>query len=165
MILVTVGTHDHGFNRLVQPMDELAADLNETVVIQRGSSTYEPQHAGHFQLTTSEHMAQLTEAAAVIVTHAAAGAVILAMQKGKPLVVVPRRQQFGEHLDDHQLQLAKALEKQGKAAIVYEPSPLTLLEALVKVVGANNYHPQGAAQLKSQLRQLVTGDSPTHQEL
>lgn len=136
-------------------MDELAAEMDETVVIQRGSSTYEPQHAGHFQLTTSEHMTQLTEAATAIVTHAAAGAVILALQKGKPLVIVPRRQRFGEHLDDHQLQLAKALEEQGKVAVVYEPSPMTLRAALLKASGVNKHHPQSVVHLVSELRQLV----------
>ncbi len=136
-------------------MDELAAELDQTVVIQRGNSTYEPQHAGHFQLTSSEKMAQLTQAAAVIVTHAAAGAVILALQQGKPLIVVPRLQQFGEHLDDHQLQLAKALENQGKVTVVYEPSTLRLRVALAQASAANKQQSQGVAQLVSALRHLL----------
>jgi beta-1,4-N-acetylglucosaminyltransferase len=130
MILVTVGTHSQGFNRLVRAADELAAELDEPIIIQRGSSTYQPQHAEHFQFTTSQRMVELTQQARVIVTHAAAGAIITVLREGKPLVVVPRLKQFGEHIDDHQQQLAEALAANGRAAAVTMPSANLLREAL-----------------------------------
>ena len=88
MILVTVGTHPQGFDRLVRAMDEVAAKLAEPVIIQRGSSIYQPQHANSFEFTVSEQMRQLTQEARIIVAHAAAGTIILALCAGKPLVVV-----------------------------------------------------------------------------
>ena len=120
MILVTVGTHSQGFDRLIKAMDQLAAEIDERVVIQRGSSTYLPQHAEHFQWTSSQQMEQLTDNARVVVAHAAAGAIILALRLGKPLVVVPRLRYYGEHFDDHQKQLAAAIASQGRAIVIYD---------------------------------------------
>ncbi|MBN1993410.1 MAG: beta-1,4-galactosyltransferase [Anaerolineae bacterium] len=132
MILVTVGTHNQGFDRLVQAADELAAELDERVIIQRGSSTYRPKHAEYFDFATSQRMVELTQAARIIVMHAAAGAIITALRQGKPLVVVPRLKQFGEVVDDHQQQLATALQARGQAVVVTEPSISTLFSVLVQ---------------------------------
>jgi beta-1,4-N-acetylglucosaminyltransferase len=156
MILVTVGTHNQGFNRLVQAMDELAARLDEPVVIQRGSSTYEPQHAAHFSFTTGQHMAQLTSEARVVVCHAAAGTIIMALRQGKPLVVVPRLQRCGEVVDDHQLQLAAGLADTGRAIAVREPAATTLQMAIDKVIPyrvENKEASQLVQALRGQLQQ------------
>ncbi|MCL4294099.1 MAG: beta-1,4-galactosyltransferase [Anaerolineae bacterium] len=154
MILVTVGTHHQGFNRLVQAMDELAARLDEPVVIQRGSSSYEPQHAENFQFATGPHMAQLTAEARVVVSHAAAGAIIVALRQGKPLIVVPRLQRFGEVVDDHQLQLAAALAETDRVIAVHEPSAATL-RAAIDQVAHHQVENKGAVQLVQTLRQQL----------
>src|SRR4051812_30859445 len=104
MILVTVGTHAQGFDRLVKPMDELAKQINEKVIIQYGSSSYQPKYADHFQWASSEQMEQYTLDAHIIITHAAAGAIILALKQKKRLVLIPRLKVHKEHFDDHQLQ-------------------------------------------------------------
>jgi UDP-N-acetylglucosamine transferase subunit ALG13 len=156
MILVTVGTHDVGFNRLVKAMDELAATLNEQVVIQRGSSTYEPKYAEYFQLTTSQHMEQLTEQARVVVAHAAAGSIMVTLLRNKPLVVIPRLLRFGESIDDHQLQLAKALDAQSRAVTVYEPSADTLRIAIDNAMQQRVQQHDGPTQLVHALRKQLT---------
>ena len=130
MILVSVGTHNKGFDRLVQAMDALAGEIDERVIIQRGATAWQPQHAAGFTFMSGEDMAQLTAEARVIVTHAAAGSAMLAISLGKPLVLVPRLQRFDEHMDDHQVQLAQALNALGRAVAVYEPTPATLREAI-----------------------------------
>jgi UDP-N-acetylglucosamine transferase subunit ALG13 len=130
MILVTVGTHDRGFERLVRAADELAALVDEEVLIQYGSSRYIPQQAQGFQWASSQEMERLTQAARLVVTHAAAGAVILALRLGKPLVVVARRQCYGEHIDDHQQQLAAALQAGNLAVSVDHPTSITLQRAI-----------------------------------
>ena len=136
MILVTVGTHDRGFDRLVRSMDLYAATTGERVVIQRGSSAYEPRHADSLTFTDYETMEALNRAARLVVTHAAAGAIILALRLGKPLVVVPRRAADGEALDDHQHQLAAALAAQGRVQVVAEPSCEALQEAIERAIPA-----------------------------
>jgi UDP-N-acetylglucosamine transferase subunit ALG13 len=115
MIFVTVGTHTGGFDRLVRAADEMAALLDERVVIQRGSSAYRPVHADHFQWVLSHEIDALMREARVIVAQAGAGTVIQAFQASRPLVLMPRLRQFGENHNDHQRQLADALHAQGRA--------------------------------------------------
>ena len=52
MIFVTVGNHSQGFDRLIQKMDEVAIDLDEKVVMQTGTATYEPKNVEHFSAST-----------------------------------------------------------------------------------------------------------------
>lgn len=156
MILVTVGTHNQGFDRLIRPMDELCAELDEHVVMQIGASIYEPQHAEFFRFTSSEQMVELTRQASTIVMHAAAGSVILALQMGKALVLVPRLKRFGECIDDHQLQLATQLAQQNQAVCVATPTKEALRMALNKA-SQQKYVLAGATQLVTALRQELSG--------
>lgn len=155
MIFVTVGTHDAGFDRLVTAVDQLATTWDEKIIIQRGSSTYEPMYATHFKWATSEEMEQLTADARVLITHAAAGAVILGLQKQTPLIVVPRIKKYGEHIDDHQLQLAKAVSEQDRAVAVFDPTASSLRHALSTI---NNYQIglQNNLQLVNAVQQQLT---------
>lgn len=41
----------------------------------------------------------------IVITHGGTGAIIGAVKKGKKVIAVPRRAKYGEHVDDHQLQL------------------------------------------------------------
>lgn len=155
MILVTVGTHNHGFNRLVQAMDELAAELDEQVIIQRGSSAFEPIHAEHFDWAPGQRMEQLNREARIIIMHAAAGSILTALLLGKALIVVPRQQQYGECIDNHQRQLATALHTQGRAIAVYQPSKEALHEAIQKAAQLEIKN-RGATQLVAALNQQLT---------
>jgi beta-1,4-N-acetylglucosaminyltransferase len=156
VILVTVGLHQAGFERLVRAMDAYAAASHERVVIQRGSAAYRPRHADHFRFAPPDRMAALSQEARVIVAHAAAGTAVLALRLGKPLVLVPRRQAFGEHLDDHQQELAHALAAGGRAVVVDHPAPWTLRQA---VVAAACLPPAGGdpTPLLAALRELLAG--------
>lgn len=151
MILVTVGTHPQGFERLVRAADELAASLDERVVIQYGASGYIPQRAEGFRFTAGQEMERLTAEARLVVTHAAAGAIILALQQGKPLVLVPRLKRYREHLDDHQTQLARALHDQRRAIAVFDPSAAALAQA-VRQIGEIASAPADASGLVDALR-------------
>lgn len=152
MIFVTVGTNpDMGFDRFVKAMDELAATLEERVVIQHGCSSYKPQHAEHFDFISGKEFEQLNKEARLVVSHAAAGAAIVALRHHKPLVVVPRLKQFNEHIDDHQLQLAAALKAEKKAIVVHEPSAATLRTAIAQATQLQG-KPKGANQLVQALR-------------
>lgn len=111
MIFVTVGTDVHGFERLVSTMDQLACDLDDDVVIQVGQTDYQPTNTEWFQFTSSDEIERLYKDATVIVGHAGAGTVIEIVSRGKPAVIVPRRAKNDEHVDDHQLELANAIQR------------------------------------------------------
>jgi beta-1,4-N-acetylglucosaminyltransferase len=154
LILVTVGTHNIGFDRLVKAMDELSAGLEEPVLIQYGSSTYVPDHAEHFQWATSERMQELIGQARVVISHAAAGSIISVLKAGKPLVVVPRSKKHGEVVDDHQFQLTRALVESGKGTAVVDPFPSVLQDAINAAVKLSPIQESAASLIAALNEQL-----------
>lgn len=154
MILVTVGTQTSGFDRLVALMDQVAAQIEEDVVIQSGCASYVPVHARHFNFGTGQEMLEFMQQARVVVSHAAAGTSMLALKMDKPLVLVPRLKFLGEVFDDHQLQLARALNEAGLAVSVTAPEPASLLAAIEKTAALQR-RKTGAGLLVRSLRDLL----------
>ncbi len=154
MIFVTVGTHNQGFDRLVKKMDEIAGDLEEEVVIQRGHTSYEPRNARFFDFASREEMEEWVDKADIIVTHGGAGSIIFALSKNKPVVVVPRLRRYGEHVNDHQIELAKALEKKGRVKAVLDVEDLNRCIQEVKGKTIISKKPVMVEEIKKYLREL-----------
>jgi beta-1,4-N-acetylglucosaminyltransferase len=140
VIFVTVGTPQQPFTRLVKAVDEFAAHTEEKVIIQAGTTTYEPQHAEYFRWTTSEAMLKFTKESRIVITQASAGAIILALKYGRPLILVPRLSKYQEHYNDHQYQLAFALRDQGKAVLADDLTVAGLQEAVNRVLAQEVIH-------------------------
>lgn len=113
MIFVTVGTHEQQFNRLVRTIDELRRDgvINEDVIIQTGFSTYEPKYCEWKKLYPYKEMVHNVEKARIVITHGGPSSFIMALQIGKVPIVVPRSKDFGEHVNDHQVNFCREVEK------------------------------------------------------
>jgi beta-1,4-N-acetylglucosaminyltransferase len=159
MIFATVGTHERSFNRLIQSVDEMAGMLAEPVLIQIGNSTIIPKHAGYFRFASYHEMENRIDQARIIISHAGAGSIISTLIKKRPLIVAPRYRKFGEAMDDHQLELAEALDHFGLAITIYEMNPSTLLSALDRIDGLAPAA-RTTVNLKTSLRaQLQTWDS------
>ena len=154
MILVTVGTHDQQFNRLVEGADRVASGLDERVIIQRGCSNYVPSFAEHFRWTSSQQMESLTEQSRLVISQASAGAVILAIRMEKPLILVPRLKRHRENHNDHQLQLAQALDDINRVVVVDEPTS-SFLNSAIDHVAQKKYPHLGDNQLQQALRHLL----------
>lgn len=125
MIFVTVGTHEQQFNRLVSYMDEWASTHDEEVVIQSGFSTYEPKSAKFSKLYPYKTMVELVDKARIVITHGGPSSFIMPLQIGKVPVVVPRMKDHDEHVNNHQLDFARAVaERQGNIIVVEDVTKL-----------------------------------------
>lgn len=127
MIFVTVGTHEQPFNRLVQCIDELkgAGVIEEEVILQTGFSTYEPKYCTWSKLFPYQEMVRNVAEARIVVTHGGPSSFIMPLQVGKVPIVVPRKKQFDEHVNDHQVDFAKQVaERQGNIIVVEDISDL-----------------------------------------
>ena len=111
MIFVCIGSRDYQFNRLLQALDELIAsgELTEEVFAQIGQSQYTPQHYQWERYLDSETFRTYLQKAELIVSHAGVGTLLGALKMGKTVIAVPRYVKFGEHIDDHQTQIADVL--------------------------------------------------------
>lgn len=109
MIFITLGSQKFQFDRLLKAVDQLVADgtVTEKVFAQTGYSEYKPQHYEYSQFLDREEFARLTGEADTVITHGGTGAIIGAVKKGKKVIAVPRRAMYGEHVDDHQLQMVE----------------------------------------------------------
>jgi len=134
MIFVTVGMHYQGFERLIKKMDEIAGKIDEEVIMQVGSTKYKPNNAKYFDFVDDdERILEYFRQARIIVSHAGAGTLLNALYFGKPIIVVPRLKEFGEHVDDQQIELAEAISKMGWGIAVYDVDGFE--DALSKVGG------------------------------
>lgn len=111
MIFATVGTHEDPFDRLVQELDRLVSsgELREEVVIQYGYSQ-PPRHCKGEKMIPFPEVQRLMAQARVVITHGGPASIMQALAHGKVPVVVPRRPEFGEHVDGHQVAFSKRLE-------------------------------------------------------
>ena len=55
-----------------------------------------------------------------------------ALVNSKPIIVVPRLKKFGEHTNDHQVNLVRIMEKEGRLLAVYDISELETIINKVK---------------------------------
>lgn len=127
MVFVTVGTHEQQFDRLVKAVDDLKADgtLDEPVYIQTGYSTYEPVHCEHSQFVPFRQMKSYMEGADVVITHGGPSSFIEAMAAGKVPVVVPRRGDLNERVNNHQADFVRIVaERQGGIVPIYDVKEL-----------------------------------------
>lgn len=122
MIFVTVGTHNQGFERLVRKIDGLVEGkkIRDKVIIQTGYTGYKPKACKWFKFVSPEEFEMMCEKSNLIITHAGVGSIMTCLKFSKGIIVVPRLKKFNEHRDDHQLQITKELEKQGKILAVYD---------------------------------------------
>lgn len=120
MIFVTVGTHEQQFNRLVEYIDNLKKEgiLQEDVIIQIGFCTYEPKYCTWSRLFPYQDMLKYVSQARIVITHGGPSSFIMPLQVGKIPVVVPRQKEFGEHVNNHQVEFCKIVEERQKNIIV-----------------------------------------------
>jgi beta-1,4-N-acetylglucosaminyltransferase len=124
MIFVTVGTHSQGFDRLIQKIDEIAAGLDEPVIMQTGASMYQPRHTEYFKYRPSQEIDDLVKEARVVVSHAGAASIINVLKYRKPLIIIPRQKKYNEHIDDHQMELASVMAEKRYIQAVYQVEDL-----------------------------------------
>ena len=153
MILVTLGTHEQPFERALDMVSALERE-HAAVVVQHGAT---PPRASspHVRWVAYLEWNELTETmqkADAVVTHAGVGSTVTAMRAGKKPIMIPRLERFGEHVDDHQVQLADRFEQRDAALVCRPDSDLVELveqarDSAPTVLGTRKQGLQRALQL------------------
>lgn len=160
MIFVTVGTHEQPFNRLVKKVDDLVAqgNIKEKVIIQTGFSTYNANHCETHMMMSFDEMQQALKDARIVITHGGPSSFIEALQFGKVPIVVPRREEYNEHVNDHQVDFTKLIEKRMNNIIpVYDLKKLgETIENYNKIVkNKNSDESSNNSNFNEQLERIV----------
>lgn len=112
-VVVTLGTHErYRFPRLLRRLTELLPSTLE-VLWQVGATEIGRMPPGARREVPMAEMRQAMREADVVVSHAGVGSALAAMQAGHRALYVPRRRRHGEHVDDHQVEMARELESRG----------------------------------------------------
>ena len=122
MIFVTVGTHEQQFDRLIKEVDRLKKEnlIQDEVFIQTGYSNYSPKYCEWEKIISYEKMNQMIEESDIIITHGGPATFMGVIAKGKVPIVVPRQKNFGEHVNDHQLDFCNRIVQEGYDLVVIE---------------------------------------------
>ena len=130
-IVVSLGTSESfGFRRLVDRLLTVIPAEAE-VLWQTGSTEVSDLPISARPRVPAAELFEAMADADVVIAHAGTGSALAALQAGKFPVLVPRRPEHAEHVDDHQLQIAGMLGDRGLAAIaeVEDVTPELLLAA------------------------------------
>ncbi len=115
MIFVTVGTQDKPFTRLLEAIDKaiLKGEIKDKVIVQAGYTKYDSMNMEVLEYIPFEKFEDYIEKADVIITHGGVGSIVSSIKRGKKVVAVARLAEYGEHTNDHQLQIIEKMSKDG----------------------------------------------------
>lgn len=149
MIFVTLGTQKFQFDRLLKELDNLINQgkiKKEDLVVQCPYKEYEPKNFETFKLKPQSEINKMNEDADIIIMHCGTGSIIRALKMGKKVILVPRRKEYKEHVDNHQLELAKVFEEKYGVLVVNN------IDELYKcILKCNDYKPREWKENNSRL--------------
>lgn len=117
-VLVTLGTNrSYAFPRLITRLREQLDEQYEVrwQVTEADVGTAPP---GARTDVPWRELRQSHEWADVVVAHAGTGSALTALTMGHQPLLIPRREAFHEHVDDHQVEVARLLESRGLARVL-----------------------------------------------
>ena len=151
MIFVTLGSQKFQFNRLLKEIDVLVEEklITDEVFAQIGYSDYLPQNYRYKNFLNRDEFAEMQEKADIVITHGGTGAIIGAVKKGKKVIAFPRLAKYGEHVDDHQIQL---VEQFNEMELIYSCNDVQELKTAIEGIRTkkyNDYHSNTAVIINS----------------
>jgi len=156
MIVVTVGTHEQPFDRMLRAVSELGT--GEPMLVQYGTSTITDGPGEWVDFLSFDELAERARSARVFISHAGVGSIVLARRFGLRPVIMPRRPEHGEHVDEHQLELSRRLHRAGLVTVVENAEELAAAvrrPVLVPEAGTADGSLHGPAALSADVRGVL----------
>ena len=116
MILVTLGTQDKQFYRILEALeDKLDKHLiDDEVVVQAGcSADFKSKYMKIFDLIPMDEFDEMIKKWDLLITHGGVGSIITGLKNNKKVIAAARLSKYNEHVNDHQLQIIDNFSKEG----------------------------------------------------
>ena len=115
MIYVTLGTQDKPFHRLLTKIEEQMdkGNIKEEVVVQAGYTKYPTEKMKVFDLVDRDEFVRLMNECNILITHGGVGSILTGLKNHKKVIACPRLYKYGEHMNDHQMQIISNFAKEG----------------------------------------------------
>lgn len=160
MIFITVGTHEQPFDRLLSWIDNAveSGKITEKIICQKGFTDYEPRNFTAEKLIPYEEMQKNIKEARIVITHGGPASFLEPLKYGKIPIVVPRKKEFNEHVNNHQLEFSKEVEKRMKNIIVVETND-ELIDTIInydkKIKKLNNTNNSNNKRFNEKLKEEI----------
>lgn len=153
MILVTLGTQDKEFTRLLKELDRLIDKgiIKEEVIVQAGYTKYKSDNMTIFDYVSKDEMADYIEKANLIITHGGVGSIVDSIKNNKKVIAVPRLSKYNEHTNDHQLEVLKELSSNNYIYPVYDMEKLE--DAIINI---DSFVPNKYISDNSKIKNLIS---------
>jgi len=135
MIFVILGTQDKPFKRLLECLEQ--ADIQDKIIVQAGFTKFESQKMQIFDYVSMDEFNDYIAQADIVITHGGVGTIMNALNKGKKIIACARLSKYGEHQNDHQLQLIKPFKDAGYLLELGENDDIT-----AKIQEAKHFSPK-----------------------
>lgn len=119
MVFVSVGTQKQQFTRIFKLVENSNVLDKEEIVAQTGNTKFESKKIQMLPSIDVDKFSEYIKKADIVICHGGVGTIFNALENNKKILVVPRLEKYKEHINDHQLEVANELEKEGYI-IVYE---------------------------------------------
>ena len=116
MILITLGTQDKKFYRLLEAVQKQIDNkiIKDRVVVQAGfSSDFKTNDMEIFDLIPMDDFDKLINECDILITHGGVGSIITGLKNNKKVIAAARLEKYGEHTNDHQLQIIENFSDSG----------------------------------------------------
>lgn len=121
---VSVGNAHQPFSRLLDAVDAIAPALPQPVFVQHGHTPFVSSRCGGAAFLEMSDFERRIADARLFIVQAGGGGILSALKCGKVPVIVPRRGDLGEHIDNHQVSWGRALAGTGRAVLVEDVADL-----------------------------------------
>ena len=129
MILVTLGTQDKIFTRLLENIDKEIekGNIKDKVIVQAGftKDKYVTKNMEMFDLLDRDEFTKLVNECDFLITHGGVGSILAGLKANKKVIVCPRLSKYKEHMNDHQVQIVENFSKAGYIIPYYENDNLS----------------------------------------
>ncbi len=115
MILVMLGTQNNSFHRLLEEIEKCIEEkiIKEEVIVQAGGTNYKSSKMKVFGIIANKELNKYMNKASFIICHGGVGSIVSSIKAGKKVIAVPRYEKYGEHVNDHQVQIVESFDEQG----------------------------------------------------
>ncbi len=154
MIFVMLGTQNNIFERLLKEIERLIDKnvINEKVVVQAGYTEYKPQNKKMkiIDFMSREELDIFEQKANFIITHGGVGSILTSLEKRKKVIAVPRLHEYGEHVNNHQIEIVEKFNKSGN---IIGLQSVEELEKAIKSI--QNFEPKPYVENNDKMLNLI----------
>jgi UDP-N-acetylglucosamine transferase subunit ALG13 len=115
MILVTLGTQDKSFVRLLEALEDQInhGEISEEIIVQSGFTKFNSKYMTLIPYLSQDELDTYRRNASLIITHGGVGSILDGCRVEKKIIGCARLKMYKEHINDHQVEICEKFSRDG----------------------------------------------------